>query len=334
MRSAFAVVLLGSLHFADAAKPPNIIFILADDLGFGDYEASPSSQVIPPVERDRIRTPHIKAMANAGLVFDTSYSGPICAPSRCTLMSGKHMGHCSIRGNDGSYSPMPEGELTVARLLSTKAGYVTGLVGKWGEGDHGTSGYPLAAGFDEFIGQDTQVGCHNWYPSSSTPAGGALWNMSTPLLLPENNGASYETCGEFLLNCTWANDLYQKHALSFIRKHAHGPKPFFLYLSTTTPHVGYLGNHHNNKWPVPLPLDSDIRQFLTKPWPAVERNFSAAVWSQDVIVGAVNAELDTLGIKNNTVLFFSGPSSPLCHSVSLLYSPPSPSPTSSAPWYT
>ena len=137
----------------------------------------------PPEGRQRIQTPNIAAMAKRGIVFDTSYSGPICAPSRCTLMTGKHMGHCSVRGNDGSYSPMPKGEVTVGGLLSEKGGYVTGVVGKWGEGDHGSTGYPLATGFDEFIGQDTQVGCHNWYPSDGSAAGGSAWNMSLPLVL-------------------------------------------------------------------------------------------------------------------------------------------------------
>jgi arylsulfatase A-like enzyme len=114
----------------------------------------------------------------------------------CCCRSGKHGGHCSVRGNDGSYSPMPADEVTVGKLLSRKGGYVTAIVGKWGEGDHGTTGYPLGAGggFDEFIGQDTQVGCHNWYPSNSTKAGGALWNGTSPMEIPANTDASYASC--------------------------------------------------------------------------------------------------------------------------------------------
>ena len=319
---AFFVVAMSALAThaaAAAAAKPNIIFILSDDLGFGEYEGAADSAVKPPAGRRRIQTPHIKAMAAAGMVFETSYSGPICAPSRCMLMSGKHGGHCSVRGNDGSYSPMPANETTVGKLLSQKGGYVTGVVGKWGEGDHGTTGYPLGegGGFDEFLGQDTQVGCHNWYPWSNTTSGGALWNMSGPLLIPANTMASYKSCSSAgttdLKKCTWANDLYKQEGHAFIRRHAHGPKPFFLYLSTTTPHAGFLeGQYGHEGWPVPDA--AGMAKFNSgaeyKSWPQTMKNVSAAIWAQDEMVGDVQALLDTLRIKDNTVLMFSGDNGP------------------------
>merc|ERR1719262_1297516 len=140
-----------------SASRPNIIYLLSDDLGFGDNSYS------RPHKGDSIPTPNLERMAKEGLTFLTGYSGPICAPSRTTLMTGLHMGHTTIRGNDGSYSPLTAEDVTVAAVLK-KAGYHTALMGKWGLGDHGSTGYPLNQGFDEFIGQDSQVGCHDWYP--------------------------------------------------------------------------------------------------------------------------------------------------------------------------
>ena len=141
---------------------PNIIFVLSDDLGFGDVGYSQ-----PNNSSHRMSTPHMQRMADEGLIFVTGYSGPICAPSRTTLMTGRHMGHTTIRGNDGSYSPLTAQDVTVAMTLK-EAGYKTALVGKWGLGDFNTTGYPLAQGFDFFVGQTSQVDCHQWYITHTT----------------------------------------------------------------------------------------------------------------------------------------------------------------------
>lgn len=98
-------------------------------------------------------------MAKNGMKFSRGYSGQVCAPSRTMLMLGKHLGHTTIRGNDGAYTPLLATDVTVARALQM-AGYHTGIVGKWGLGNFGTTGYPLNQGYDYFVGQDTQVGCH------------------------------------------------------------------------------------------------------------------------------------------------------------------------------
>lgn len=190
------------------------------------------------------------------------------------------MGHTTIRGNDGSYTPLLPSDTTVAAVLK-KAGYVTGLVGKWGLGDVNTTGSPTAQGFDYFFGQDTQVGCHNWYPFDGTPEGGRLYRQSTPVTVAANEHASFATCGYDVGKCNWANDMYGQEAAKFITAHAGKDQPYFLYLSTTTPHEGTLGNVKGN----PVPFDAGMGKFVDKDWPLPERNFSAAVWAQDLIVG-------------------------------------------------
>ena len=198
--------------------------------------------------------------------------------------------------------------------------HVTGLIGKWGLGNIGTSGAPNAQGFTYFFGQDTQVGCHNWYPWDGTAAGGRLYRQSTAVEVSANANATIETCGYRIQNCEWANDMYGQEAKKFIA--AHADKPFFLCtkamlsldlpdasllanlervtitdLSTTTPHEGNLGYTHGN----PVPWDAGMGLFVDKDWPVVERNFSAAVWAQDLIVGSVLDALEEAHIQNDTV---------------------------------
>src|SRR3954471_20571534 len=133
--------------------PPNIIFILADDLGYGDLGC---------YGQKLIQTPHLDRMAAEGMRFTQCYAGStVCAPSRCALMSGLHTGHCRIRGN--AAVPLEPDDVTVAELLK-KAGYATGLFGKWGLGEVGTTGAPTKKGFDEFFGFTNQTHAHNYYP--------------------------------------------------------------------------------------------------------------------------------------------------------------------------
>lgn len=131
---------------------PNIIFILSDDLGYGDYSISDAVYK----NSTRIPTPNVARMAANGMKFTRGYSGQVCAPSRTMLMTGRHLGHTTIRGNDGAYTPLLATDVTVARVLKN-AGYTTALVGKWGLGNFGTTGYPNAQGFDHFVGQDSQL---------------------------------------------------------------------------------------------------------------------------------------------------------------------------------
>eukprot|EP01059_Diplonema_ambulator_P029375 TRINITY_DN4877_c0_g1_i1.p1 TRINITY_DN4877_c0_g1~~TRINITY_DN4877_c0_g1_i1.p1 ORF type:complete len:494 (+),score=155.67 TRINITY_DN4877_c0_g1_i1:37-1518(+) len=294
------------LAAAVEAKPPNIIFILSDDLGFGDYSIS------NPVNRTKatIPTPNIQSIADNGMKFTRSYSGPVCAPSRCTLMTGLHMGHCTIRGNDGSYSPLLPTDVTVAKAL--QGAYTTGLVGKWGLGDFNTTGYPLAQGFDYFIGQDSQVACHDWYPS----------------LIQNNTNDQYQVAGNAAANlgqqclekdpkCTWINDLYTEKAVEFIKAHAADTKPFFLYFSSTTPHTGSLTNVAND-YPTPFAY---YEMFANETYADQLRFFAAAVWAQDKMVGAVLSTLKELGIEEDTVVWFSGDNGPDDHQLDVFDDP-------------
>src|SRR6266849_10686582 len=143
-----------ALSAQTTASKPNIIFILADDLGYGDLGC---------YGQKRIQTPHLDRLAKEGMRFTQFYAGStVCAPSRCTLMTGLHTGHCFIRGN--ARENLRPHDVTVARLLKN-AGYATGLVGKWGLGHEGSSGVPTRQGFDSFYGYLDQVHAHNYYPA-------------------------------------------------------------------------------------------------------------------------------------------------------------------------
>lgn len=303
---AYCLGLFAGVTSSSSARPPNIIFILSDDLGFGDVSISTG------VNRARatIPTPHIQRLADNGMKLTRAYTGPICAPSRCTLMTGRHMGRCTIRGNDGTYSPLLPSDITVATVL--RETHVTGLVGKWGLGDFNSSGYPLAQGFDYFVGQDSQVGCHDWYPT--TIQNNTISDQ--PLNTLENLGAGcLEKPGsQRAKKCIWANDLVKAEAVGFVRAHASGARPFFLYLSTTTPHAGFLQGVRGEDFPVPYPYSAAA--FLDPSWPARQRHFASAVWAQDRIVGAVLDELEAQGIEEETVVFFSGDNGPDSHDFS------------------
>ena len=218
MRTIIAVALLLVLASAGAAgepRKPNIIYILADDLGYGDLGC---------YGQKKIKTPNLDKLAAQGLRFTQHYAGSaVCAPSRCVLMTAKHSGHAQIRNNletkpDGQ-QPLAENTTTIARLLKA-AGYVTGLIGKWGLGMHDSSGDPQKQGFDHVFGYYCQRHAHNHYPTF-------LWRDALKVPLEGNSGAA--------TGKQHSHDLFEKEALEFIRKHKNGP--FFLYLPFTIPHV-------------------------------------------------------------------------------------------------
>ena len=197
-----------------AADLPNIVYILADDLGYGDLGV---------YGQEKIKTPHIDKMASEGLLFTHHYSGStVCAPSRATLMTGFHTGHTSVRGNrefspEGQYS-LPAEDFTIAEMLK-KAGYRTGAFGKWGLGFVGEEGDPNKQGFDEFYGYNCQRQAHRYYPKH-------LWRNNQQILLEGNDG---ESTG------VYAHDLIHKEALDFIENSKD--RPFFLFLPYIIPHL-------------------------------------------------------------------------------------------------
>jgi arylsulfatase A-like enzyme len=255
---------------------PNIIFIMADDLGYADLGC---------YGQTRIRTPHSDRMAEGGIRFTQCYAGaPICAPCRSVLMTGQHTGHTRIRGNfaktggtlvldDGSPQrrlPLREEDVTVAEVLKQE-GYTTGITGKWGLGEPGTTGVPNRKGFDEWLGYLNQRRAHTYYPPY-------LWRNEDKIVLEDNAGGRREQ---------YSHDLFADFALDFISKNQEGP--FFLYLSYTLPHAHYE-----------IP---SIEPYDKEPWEADAKAYAAMVSRLDRDVGDVMERLSGLGIDGETIVF-------------------------------
>lgn len=274
-------VLSGSPASADASNPPrkpNIIFILADDLGYGDLGC---------YGQTKIKTPNLDKLASQGLRLTQAYAGStVCAPSRCALMTGKHTGHCTIRGN--AQIALSKGEVTVASLLKA-AGYATGLIGKWGLGDPGSSGYPDLQGFDEFFGYSNQTHAHNYYPDY-------LWRNRNKVALDNTVKAGVATSKK-----TYSHDLFAKESLDFVRKHKD--HPFFLYLALTIPHA----NNEAGKNGMEVPSDEP---YSKEPWPQNQKNHAAMITRMDRDIGALMDLLRELGIDDNTIVIFSSDNGP------------------------
>ncbi|MCX8065321.1 MAG: arylsulfatase [Candidatus Hydrogenedentes bacterium] len=280
-------LICGLGHCQDQSKEvgaPNIIIILADDLGYGDVGCYGQSYIL---------TPNIDRLAKEGVQFLDGYAGsPVCAPSRCCLMTGYHTGHARIRAN--STIPLMPEDITIAEVLK-KAGYVTGLIGKWGLGEPETPGIPNLQGFDEFYGYLNQVHAHNYYPDY-------LWrNMNKERI--EGNVIS-DIPGVCAQCSQYAHDLLTKEALEFIRRNASNK--FFLYLSFTIPHANNeLGNAKGNGMEVP----SD-EPYSDRPWPQPQKNHAAMITRLDDSVGKILSLLEELRIDENTLILFSSDNGP------------------------
>ena len=205
----FAILLALLLPSVAAAEPPNIVFVMADDLGYGHLGS---------YGQTKIKTPHIDRLAAEGMRFTQAYAGStVCAPSRSVLMTGLHGGHTPVRGNLGD-AHLQDSDVTLAEILKS-AGYATGAYGKWGLGLLDSPGHPLRQGFDDFLGYLHQVHAHFFYPFWLTLNHG---RMNLPL--NEHGGRGQ-----------YSHDLLFERALEFVRKHREGP--FFCYLPVTIPHV-------------------------------------------------------------------------------------------------
>jgi arylsulfatase A-like enzyme len=264
--------------------PPNIVFILADDLGYGDLGC---------YGQDKIKTPRLDRMAVEGVRFTQCYAGStVCAPSRSCLMTGQHTGHTPIRGNDRY--PLRESDITVAEVMKA-AGYRTALVGKWGLGDPGTTGSPTRQGFDEFFGYTDQRHAHNYYPSY-------LWRNEQKV--PLGNQVTKEDAvgaGVATNRVAYSHDLFTDEALAFVDRNRE--RPFFLYLAYTIPHV----NNEAGKQGMEVPSDAP---YSHEPWPESERNKAAMITRLDRDVGRLLDRIDELGLGENTVIFFSSDNGP------------------------
>jgi arylsulfatase A-like enzyme len=265
--------------FAQAAKKPNIIFIMADDLGYGDVGC---------YGQKKIKTPNIDALAKQGMRFTQAYAGStVCAPSRCVLMTGKHTGHAHVRGN--ALVPLRPEDVTIAALLKG-AGYITALIGKWGLGEPGTTGVPNKQGFDYFFGYLNQKHAHNYYPDH-------LWRNEEKVPLKGNvveNGVASKR-GQY------SADLFAEEALQFVEKNKD--KPFFLYLALTSPHA----NNEAGKLGMEVPSDEPYSKMN---WPQPQRNHAAMITRMDRDIGRLMAKLRELGIDDNTIVFFTSDNGP------------------------
>jgi arylsulfatase A-like enzyme len=285
------------LNGVEGSKP-NIIYILADDLGYGDLSC---------YGQTRFQTPNIDKMAARGMLFTQHYSGTtVCAPSRSSLMTGQHTGHTPIRGNkewqpEGQW-PLQADAVTVAELLK-QAGYATGAFGKWGLGFVGTEGDPNMQGFDEFYGYNCQRMAHNYYP-------GHLWDNQQKIVLEENTGDKFEV---------YAPHLIHQRALQFIEKNRD--KPFFLFYPNVIPHAELLLPEENlaefrgkflpeKEFKGAEPGDPGFREGPYGTQPESHAAFVAMVTLLDKQVGEVMAKLKELGIEKNTLVIFTSDNGP------------------------
>ena len=300
-----------SLRAAESSRLPNIVFILADDLGYGDLGC---------YGQKKIRTPHIDRLASEGMRFTAHYSGNnVCAPARCVLMSGKHPGHAYIRDNRGGggaqegQEPVPAGELRLPLTLK-KLGYTLGGFGKWGLGPVGSAGDPLKQGFDRFYGFNCQAVAHNYYPTH-------LWDSEQRVALGNARfsahqkfpaGADPDSAASYTayIGKDYAPDLIGAQARQFVRDHQG--KPFLLYYPTTVPHLAlqvpedslaeYVG-----KFPEEPYLGD--RGYLPHRTPRAA--YAAMITRMDREVGRLVELMSELGLDDRTIIIFTSDNGPL-----------------------
>jgi len=257
----------------DSGRPdrPNIIFVMADDLGYGDLGC---------YGQKHIRTPNIDRLATEGTRFTDVYAGgSVCAPSRCVLMTGKHLGHARVRGNASSVGgvgpqgrgPLEPEDVTVAEVLKP-AGYATGISGKWGRGEPESTGIPNRQGFDQWFGYLNQKHAHDYYPEY-------LWHNQERVELKGNLDGKRQQ---------YSHDLCAEFALDFVRRHKD--RPFFFYAAWTLPH---------GKYEIP-----SVAPYQDRDWPEDYKVHAAMVTLLDRDFGRLMELLKELGLERRTVVFF------------------------------
>jgi len=279
------------------AQLPNIIYILADDLGYGDLSV---------YGQNNFATPNIDKLAADGMIFTQHYSGStVCAPSRSALMTGMHTGHTVVRGNheilpEGQY-PIPDSTLTIAEVLK-EAGYITAAFGKWGLGYPGSEGDPNNQGFDTFFGYNCQRMGHNYYPYH-------LWSNQDSVVLPENSGKK---------KGIYAPDLIHEKTLEFIENNKD--RPFFAYVPSIIPHAELIAppaihsKYKGNYLPEKIYLGTDdgpgykLGDYGSQP--ESHAAFVAMISILDQQLGEIVAKLEDLGISENTIIVFTSDNGP------------------------
>jgi len=279
-------------------KQPNIIYILADDLGYGDLSC---------YGQTKFETPNIDLLAKEGIRFTNHYSGStVCAPSRGTLMTGKHTGHAYSRGNKGVPGnkgdfPLAASEVTIAEIFKN-AGYTTGMFGKWGLGYPGSEGEPNNKGFDEFYGYLSQALAHNYYPYQ-------LWHNREKVVLEGNTGQNTEQ---------YAPTLIHEQAMAFLEKNKD--KPFFLYYPSIIPHAElfapeeYIEKYRGKLLPEKEYAGKDEgKGYKTGGYGSQKEchaAFAGMIHLLDDQVGEIVDKVRELGLTENTIIMFSSDNGP------------------------
>lgn len=304
IRTLLVSCLLSGVVFAQ--QKPNIIYIYADDMGYGELGC---------YGQNKIKTPNLDKIAKEGIKFTQHYTGaPVCAPARCMLMTGKNSGHSYIRGNyelggfedekEGGQMPLPEGTFTIAKLMK-QAGYVTGAIGKWGLGMNGTTGDPNSQGFDYFYGYLDQKQAHNFYPTHLWENG--KWDtLNNPYIYVHKALAkdAPDSAFDSFKGKDYSVTKMGDKTLEFIAKNQK--KPFFLYLPYTGPHVSLQAPEEAVK--------QYIGQFEEKPYRGEngyasslypKSTYAALITYMDQQVGRIMKQLKELGLDKNTIVMFS-----------------------------
>jgi arylsulfatase A-like enzyme len=271
---------------------PNIIYIMADDLGYGEVGCYGQKD---------IKTPNIDRLAGEGIKFTQHYSGsPVCAPARSVLMTGLHTGHTPSRGNMevdpyGQF-PLPGETVTVAELLK-KAGYKTAMYGKWGLGVENSSGDPNVQGFDDFYGYYCQVHAHNSFPEYLYHNGKKIMLDNEVHYLPEDHWTR-GLGGYATEKVDYSNDDFFEMAIDFIANNREDP--FFLYLPVTMPHDnGEAPEGERYESPTLEPYEAE------EDWSFEKKSRASVISRMDDYVGLIMKELDKINISNNTILIFT-----------------------------
>lgn len=274
---SFCVLATACLNASIKKQLPNIIYILADDMGIGDLGCYGQKQ---------IQTPNIDKLAEKGMLFSQHYSGStVSAPSRCALLTGKHTGHGYVRGNIGTKEgfdlALPAEEITVAQLLKQK-GYATACVGKWGLGGPGTTGSPVKKGFDYFFGYLSQAAAHRFYPDY-------LFENEQKVQL---DGKVY------------SHFMIMDKGIEFMRKNTE--KPLFMYFAITPPHadLDYPDiSQYDGKFTEPDSAKTQFGPYLKNPKPRA--TYASMISEVDKNVGQIISELKKLNLLDNTIIVFS-----------------------------
>lgn len=288
---------------------PNIVFILADDLGYGELGC---------YGQEKIKTPNIDGLASQGMRFTQHYTGaPVCAPARCVLMTGRHLGNAEIRGNRDSGNgrvfpgqwPITADALTIAEVLKT-AGYTNGAFGKWGLGPSNTSGSPMKQGFDRYYGYNCQRNAHSFYPPFLDSDEKEVRVNKYPIPGHDRKPEGEVIADDYRAE-NYAPDLILNQALKFIDKNKS--KPFFLYLPFVEPHVAM---HPPQEWVDKYPKEWDEQNDVYRgqngylPNPRPRAAYAAMISDLDEHVGAILSRLEKHGLTENTIVVFTSDNGP------------------------